>query len=122
MANYESYVERESEAMPGVTLVIARMSFGRRLELMRRIREVAQKVEFLEAGSDARERMEAAVLTSEIDRLYVGWGVAEVRGLTVDGVAATPESLITAGPEDVFREALAAVKAECGLTEAERKN
>jgi hypothetical protein len=30
--------------------------------------------------------------------------------------------LAEAGPEDVFREAVAAVKAECGLTEAERKN
>jgi len=30
--------------------------------------------------------------------------------------------LAAIGPEDLFREALSAVKAECGLTETERKN
>ena len=51
--NYESWLERESQATPGVTFVLAKMSFGRRVELMRRLREIAQKVEFHEAG-DAR--------------------------------------------------------------------
>lgn len=119
--NYESWLERESRATPGVTFVLAKMSFGRRVELMRRLREIAQKVEFHEAG-DAREKIEAALLTSEIDRLYVTWGLKEVRGLELDGEPATPESLAAIGPEELFREAVAAVKAECGLTEAERKN
>jgi hypothetical protein len=119
--NYESWLERESRAAPGVTFVLAKMSFGRRIELMRRLREIAQKVEFLEAG-DAREKIEAALLTSEIDRLYVMWGLKEVRGLVLDGDPATPESLAATGPEDLFREAVDIVKAECGLTETERKN
>ena len=42
--------------------------------------------------------------------------------LELDGVPATPESLAAVGPEELFREAIAAVKAECGLTDAERKN
>jgi hypothetical protein len=119
--NYESILERESQTAPGVTFVLAKMSFGRRVELTRRLREIAQRVEFLEAG-DAREKIDAALLTSEIDRLYVLWGLKELRGLELDGAAATPESLAAIGPEDVFREALAMVKAECGLTESERKN
>jgi len=45
-----------------------------------------------------------------------------VGGLELDGSPATPASLASDGPEDLFREALAAVKAECGLTEEERKN
>jgi hypothetical protein len=104
-----------------VTFVLAKMSFGRRVELTRRLREIAQRVEFLEAGS-AREKIDAALLNSEIDRLYVLWGLREVRGLELDGEPGTPESLAAIGPEELFREALAAVKAECGLTEAERKN
>jgi hypothetical protein len=119
--NYESWLERESRTTPGVTFVLAKMSFGRRVELMRRLREIAQKVEFLEAG-DAREKIEAALLTSEIDRLYVIWGLREVRGLELDGEAATPESMAAIGPEELFREAVATVKTECGLTEIERKN
>jgi hypothetical protein len=118
---YESILERESLTSPGVTFVLAKMSFGRRVELTRRLREIAQRVEFLEAG-DVREKIDAALLTSEIDRLYVLWGVKEIRGLELDGEPGTPESLAAIGPEDLFREALAAVKAECGLTETERKN
>lgn len=118
---YESWLERESQTAAGVTFVLAKMSFGRRVELTRRLREIAQRVEFLEAG-EAKEKIDAALLTCEIDRLYVMWGLKEVRGLTLDGEPATPESLAASGPEELFREALAAVKAECGLTEAERKN
>ena len=119
--NYASWMERESPTTPGVTFVLAKMSFGRRVELMRRLREIARQVEFHEAG-DAREKIEAALLTSEIDRLYVIWGLKEVRGLELDGEPASPESLAATGPEELFREAVTMVKAECGLTEAERKN
>ncbi len=119
---YESVTVVASERLPGVELVVRRISFGRRMELMRTVRELAQRVEFLEAGDSPGERMAAALLWGEIDRLYVRWGLAEVRGLEIDGAAATPESLAEAGPEEVFREAAAAVRRECGLTEAERKN
>ena len=119
--NYESWLERESETTPGVTFVLTKMSFGRRIELTRRLREIAQKVEFLESG-DAKEKIDAALLTSEIDRMYALWGLKEVRGLELDGAPATPESLAAVGPEALFREAVAIVKAECGLTDAERKN
>ncbi len=118
---YESWLERESQTAPGVTFVLAKMSFGRRVELTRRLREIAQRVEFFEAGG-AAEKIDAALLTGEIDRLYVTWGVREVRGLELDGEPATPESLAAAGPEDLFREAVAAVRAECGLSDTERKN
>src|SRR5688572_23697081 len=112
--NYESWLERESQTAPGVTFVLAKMSFGRRVELTRRLREIAQKAQFYEAG-DAKEKIEAALLTSEIDRLYALWGLREVRGLELDGAPATPESLAAVGPEELFREAVAFVKAECGL-------
>jgi hypothetical protein len=120
--DYSSTIERESEAMPGVVLVIARISFGRRLELMRHVRELARRVEFLEAGNDAKEKIEASTLALEIDKLYVTWGLREVRGLRIDGADATPQSLAESGPEPLFGEALARVKAECGLNETERKN
>ena len=118
---YESIIERDSVTSPGVTFVLAKMSFGRRVELTRRLREIAQQVEFLEAG-DVKEKIDAALLSSEIDRLYVLWGLKEINGLELDGGPATPELLAAIGPEDLFREALNAVRAECGLTETERKN
>jgi hypothetical protein len=98
------------------------MSFGRRVELMRRVRELARQMEFLEAGAVTGDKMDAALLQAEIDRLFLKWGLLGVTGLELDGAAATPESLAEAGPEDLFREALAAVRAETGLDAAERKN
>jgi len=119
---YESVRVVESQVAPGVAFTVARMSFARRLELMRRIRELAGRVEFLEAGQNPCEQMDAGVLRAEIDRLYLVWGLRAVSGLEVDGVDATPESLADSGPEELFREALAAVRTETGLNEAERKN
>lgn len=119
---YESFVVWESRVAPGVKYSVAKMSFARRLELMRRVRELARRMEFLEAGAEPADRMDATLLQAEIDRLYVAWGLQSVEGLAVDGVDAKPETLAEAGPEDLFREALEAVKAETGLNEAARKN
>jgi hypothetical protein len=111
-----------SQARPGVLFILARMTFGRRIELMRRVRDLAAKLEYFEAGKDAKNGMEASLLGAEIDRLYVLWGIGEIRGLELDGAPATVQALIDCGPEELFQEALAAVKAECGLSEPERKN
>jgi hypothetical protein len=119
---YESVRVVESAVAAGVLYTVAKMSFARRVDLMRQVRDLARKVEFLEAGGGAGDKMDAALLQREIDRLYLTWGLREVSGLELDGAAATPDSLADAGPEDLFQEALAAVRAETGLNEAERKN
>ena len=119
---YQSTVTVESKSQPGVRFRLNRMSFGRRLELLRRVRELAGRAEFLEAAEDPREKIEATLLVGEIDRLYLLWGLAGIEGLEVDGQAATPERLIEAGPEGLCREILAAVKREAGLSEEEQKN
>jgi len=120
--SWESNRVVPSAARPGVEFVIARMTFGRRIELMKRVRDLAARIEYFEAGQDAKNGMEASLLGAEIDRLYILWGVEEVRGLELDHAPATAETLIDCGPEELFAEALWAVKAECGLSETERKN
>ena len=95
---------------------------ARRIELARRIREIGRKIEFLEAGQDAREKLEAAFLAAEIDRVYLEWGLAEVQGLEIDGEPATPALLIEKGPMELSSEVLGRIKAECGLGADERKN
>ena len=120
--DYTSYEVVDSKLAAGVTYTVAKMSFGRRVELTRRIRELAARREFLDAGDTPNDKMEAALLASEIDRIYLLWGLKEITGLELDGLPATPESLAASGPEDLFREALAAIKQQCGLSEDERKN
>ena len=119
---YDSCARVGSKVRPGVTFVISKMSFGRRMELIRGIRELSIKCEFLNAGGSSVEKLEAALLAAEIDGLYVSWGLQDLIGLEVDGAAATPEVLTSRGPEDLFREAVSLIKAECGLSEEERKN
>jgi len=119
---YESVSVVESKTAPGVKYSIARMSFARRVELMRQIRELARRMEFLEAGQAPGDKMDSTLVQAETNRLYLIWGLVEVSGLEVDGAAATPAVLAERGPESLFQEALAAVKAETGLSRTERKN
>jgi hypothetical protein len=119
---FSSTREVESGVAPGVRYWLRAMTFARRVELMRRVRELAGRVEFLKAGPDAEQKMDAGLLRAEIDRVYVLWGLEAVSGLVVDGREAGPELLVDSGPEELFREVLAAVRSETGLSEEERKN
>src|SRR5689334_4025387 len=118
--NYEGTTRIESTVMTGVYFVVQKMSFGRRMEISRRIRELGARLEYLSAGQSPQEKLDAFLLTAEIEKAYVLWGLTEVGGLELDGVPATPESLVSHAPESLFREALEAVKAECGLSDEER--
>jgi hypothetical protein len=122
IVHYESTVRRDSAQYPGVGYSIHRMSFGRRSELLRHIREIGRKAEFLEASRDFKDKIEASLVGSEIDALYLRWGLREVSGLEIDGEPATHESLLERGPENLVREILASIKAECGLNRDEVKN
>ncbi len=119
---YASTLTLHSDAVAGVSFTIRRMSFGRRIELYRLIRELAVKAPFIEASEDVRDRLEANLLACEIERLYIEWGLVDVAGLTIDGEAATRETLLARGPEPLCREIAGAVRRECGLTDDERKN
>jgi len=122
MAHYESSIRKSSAAFPGVSYSIHRMSFGRRSELLRQIRQLGARMEYLEAGEALKDRIEASVTGSEMDALYFRWGLREVEGLSIDGEAPTAEALLERGPEDLVREILASIKAECGLSRDEAKN
>ena len=98
---YESTVTFDSKTLQGVRFTIARMSFGRRVELTRRVRELGRKVDFLEAGEDVKEKIEATLLANEVEKLYIEWGLKAIAGLEIDGVEATPESLVCDGPEEL---------------------
>jgi hypothetical protein len=120
--SFDSALWFDAESAAGVRYSIARLTFGRRLELARRIREIGRKAEFLAAGTDAREKLEAAVVGAEVDRAYLEWGLLAVEGLTIDGEAATPQAVVDKGPLELAMEILGRVKSECGLSESQRKN
>jgi hypothetical protein len=98
------------------------MSFGRRLELARKIRAIDRRLEYLQAGEDLASKVESAIVSAEVDRAYLEWGLDSLEGLWIDGEPATPEALVEKGPEELTREILQAIKKECFLSEEERKN
>jgi hypothetical protein len=65
---------------------------------------------------------QVALLAAEIDAIHLRWGLESISGLEIDGAAATAESLLAAGPEELVAEILAAIRREAGLDEDERKN
>ena len=119
---YVSYTDFSSETVPTVRYRIARMSFARRLCLVRKVRELAQRIEFLEAGSEPRDQIEASMLGAEINGMYLEWGLHSLEGLKIDGESATPDLLIAKGPEMLTSEIVGRIRAECHLSEDERKN
>ncbi len=120
-AAHASSVWFESQCSAGVRFLVKRVSLGRRIDLARRLREIGRKLEFLQAGA-AGEQFEAAVVKNEIERAYIEWGLDGIEGLEIDSEPATIESLIERGPLDLAEEILSRIKAECGLSQAERKN
>ncbi len=119
---YESVVGIDSKAVPGVKFVLNRVSFGRRIDLSRRVLEISQRAEFLGAGNNVQEKIEASILAQQIDALYLTWGLVSIDGLKIDGEEPTTAQLIEKGPEKLTREIVGMIKAQCGLSEAERKN
>lgn len=119
---YDSIIKVSSKALPGVIFTINRISFGRRMELTRRVREISQKADFLQAGTDLKDKIEANILAQEIESMYLRWALIGIHGLTIDGEAATIEKLLDKGPDELTREIVGAIKAQCGLSETERKN
>ena len=119
---YDSSFEVSSASVPGVIFTIRRVSIARRLELLRKVREMAARTEFFRAGAQLDDKLEASIASAEVESLYVVWGVTRVDGLIIDGVDATPESLVTLGPEELVREAATLVRSQLGLSEDERKN
>jgi hypothetical protein len=107
--------------MPGVNYVIRRVSLSQRIELTKKVRELAIRYEFLQAGNTP-DQLEASLADLLARRLYLEWGLADMSGLTIDQQPATVDVLIEKGPEALSDEIIAAIRAEVGLSEEERKN
>lgn len=120
--DYESTMTLESKSLEGVAFTVLRLSLARRLALARLVLELSRRLEFRAAGSNPEDKIEANILTCEIEHVYMRWGLVKVTGLSIDGMDATPELVAEKGPESLTREIVDAIKAQCGLTESERKN
>ena len=122
MTSHASTFDVRSELYPGVVFTLRRITFRRRLELLTRLQPLVVRHEHASAGSSIGEQVLAGISTSEIEQMYLDWGLVSVTGLEIDGERCTPETMLLQGPEDLCREILSHIRRECGLTEEERKN
>lgn len=119
---YESTVKCEAESFPGVSYTVLRMSFDRRLRLIRELRELSARIDYHRAGSGTADAIESTLLEAETDMTYLRWGLVSVEGLEIDGMPATPEALFTEGPENLCREVVVRIRKECFLSADDQKN
>jgi hypothetical protein len=118
---YASLLWHESKMLPGVSFAVRRISLANRLELTRQMRELTLRYEFLRAG-DQSDQLEAALSDLLVRRLYLEWGLASIKGFSIDGELATIELLIEKGPEELAGEIISVIRQEIELSEEERKN
>jgi hypothetical protein len=119
---YDSSFVAQSACVPGVSFTIRRVSVLRRLDLLRQIRELCARLDFYKAGASLADKLDASIASSEIEALYVKWGVIQIDGLTIDGLDVTLDLFVERGQEELVREAAALVRSQLGLSEQERKN
>jgi hypothetical protein len=120
-ASHSTVEWQTSSELQGVSFAVRKASLGERIDLTAKLRDLCQQHDFLRAG-DAADQLEASLGEMLVTRTYLEWGLLHVRGLQIDGRRATPESVIEHGPEPLTGEIAAAIKAELGLTDEERKN
>lgn len=118
---YQSLSWHKSQMFPDVSFAVRKMSLADRIQLTNQLKDLISKNEFLRAG-DLQEQSEAAVADLLTKRLYVEWGLVELRGLRIDQCAATPEMLLHKGPELLTDEIVGVIRNSLELTEQERKN
>ena len=122
MISHASTFQVQSELHPNVVFTLRRITFSRRLELLKRLHPLVARHEHAAAGSSISEQVVTGISTAEIEQMYLDWGLVSITGLEIDGQACTPDTLVAQGPEDLCREVLDHIRRECGLTEDERKN
>ncbi len=119
--HYRSVVWKQSEVLPGVRYALRRVSLGQRIELVSAVRELTLRNEFLRAA-EISDEIEATLADLLVKKLYLEWGLVEIRGLRIDGETPTSERLIHGGPEALTDEIVNGIRAEIELSPEERKN
>ena len=127
----------DSEIFPGVSVVLRKMTEGRRLELRklisepnRRIREILREQANIEKEpEESRDMSRWLELQDSFDQLmieainpsWIFWGVKQIEGLEVDGRSLGVDDW-KEWPSALFDEVLTAVKGEAELNGMQRKN
>jgi len=112
----------EARSVPGVKLLLWNVTLAKRIELTRAIHEITVEQEFHAADGSERGRAAAALASLKAEAAVIGWGLAGVEGLVMDGEPVDIEHFLERAPERLAREALGEIQRASSLTADERKN
>jgi hypothetical protein len=73
-------------------------------------------------SGDAADQLDATFGDLLVERMYLEWGLAEVKGLTIDGRPVGTADVVERGPEALAREIMQTLRSYLVLTDEERKN
>lgn len=137
MYKHETTRRFESQTCPGVSIILRKMTEGRRLELRAKLSEANRKSmdilreqeELTKVSEDKRNNLRLLELQDAFDGLnletinptWIAWGVKHIEGLDVDGKTLGIEDWKD-WPSALFDEVVQAVKEESSLNGIERKN
>ena len=127
----------DSVVLPGVTVILKKMTEGRRIELRKLIGPFNKKIRDLLRGQAEIEQQPDetrdmakyldlqdeydGVMVCEINPAWIIWGVKQIEGLEVDGTSLGVKEWEN-WPSAFFDEVLNAVKGEAELNGVGRKN
>ena len=135
--NYDTTRRVSSETFPGVSVVLKKMTEGRRIELRklvaepnRRVREILREQGTIEVESEEKRDMPKwlelqdefeGIMVGTVNPAWIKWGVKQIEGLEVDGRSLGVDDWMD-WPSALFNELVSEVKEEAELNGAERKN
>jgi hypothetical protein len=144
--DYENTERIESKVAPGVVIVYYKAIEERRIELRRQAADIAAKFRSLNAEvrklqyewakpdideptkEDLMVRQENVleqqhtIMITELNPLYLRWGIKAVEGLKVNGVEIkTPDALLH-GPGELYAETIKTIHDRLGLNDDQIKN
>lgn len=111
-------VTYKSAVLEGAVITVKRLTFQSRLELLKDLRPLLQKLEFLSADPKSAGGIERAIIEKEVEAHLLKWGVVSISNSEV----MTTEDLLDNAPVELADELVAFIIRQFGLTIAEQKN
>lgn len=136
--NFASKTQHNSEATPGVSYTLKKLSHGRRVRIdlalcdhRARVRELAKEFAAIpeaDTSEDARlarlklDQKTRLVIEEHFKPAYLREALASIEGLEIDGEPATLETLFSDGPAELVEEIYQAIQRGINLSVDDAKN
>src|SRR5262245_43681276 len=100
----QAVVTYRSSVIEGVEVTMKRLTFQSRLELLKDLRPLLQKLEFLSADPKTSGGIERAILEKEVETELLKWGVVRIYNTNDGSEVMNTEKLLDTAPVELADE------------------